>query len=151
MSVQGILLIDLVALVLLAAIVNLVRTHRLHAGFGILWIFALLALMAMVSFPPLLALVTRLVGAVFPASALTLLAFVFIFAVLIYFSVRISSLSAQHAELVQALALRELQERSSKPRTPGSVGEESAGAPGEAGSAGAPGEAGSADGAPESW
>lgn len=124
MSVQGILLIDLVALLLLAAIVNLVRTHRLHAGFGILWIFAVVVVMVLVSFPPLLALVTRLVGAVFPVSALTLLAFIFIFAVLVYFSVRISSLSAQHAELVQALALRDLQERSSRSTAEGATGEE---------------------------
>lgn len=132
MSVQGILLIDLVALLLLAAIVNLVRTHRLHAGFGILWIFAVVVVMVLVSFPPLLALVTRLVGAVFPVSALTLLAFVFIFAVLVYFSVRISSLSAQHAELVQALALRELRERSSTSRPDRPSAEEATGSVGAA-------------------
>lgn len=136
MSVQGILVIDLVGIVLAAAIVNLVRTHRLHVGFGVLWLGTVAVVMVLVSIPPLLALVTQLVGAVFPVSALTLLAFVFIFAVLVFFSVRLSSLSSQQAELVQALALKELLAREEAARASGNMtehgdaGETEAGDPG---------------------
>jgi hypothetical protein len=53
-------------------------------------------------------LVTKAVGAIFPVSALSLLAFVFIFLVLIFFSIQLSTLSARQAELTQTLALHEL-------------------------------------------
>lgn len=111
MSLHGILLIDLLGVILLVAILNLVRTSRLHAGYGAVWLLATAALMLVVSVRPLLHAVTRMVGAVFPASALSLLAFVFIFAVLILYSVRLSALSSRQTEIVQTLALRELLER----------------------------------------
>jgi hypothetical protein len=52
--------------------------------------------------------ITVSVGATFPASAVTLLAFVFIFIVLIFFSVELSVISSRQTELAQALALNEL-------------------------------------------
>jgi hypothetical protein len=107
-SVQGIILIDIVGAVLLVLIVQLVRKQRMFVGYGIIWLTATGGLMLVVSVPPLLALVTRAVGALFPVSALTLLAFVFIIVVLIFFSVKLTSLSAQQTELIQVLALRDL-------------------------------------------
>ncbi|HEY1409014.1 MAG TPA: DUF2304 domain-containing protein, partial [Promineifilum sp.] len=44
----------------------------------------------------------------YPASALSLLAFVFIFAILIYFSVQLSQIARRQTELIQALAIRGL-------------------------------------------
>lgn len=111
MSFQGVLLINVFGLLFLAAIVALVRTRRLHVGYGVLWMVATLGMMLVVSIPPLRQGVTRLVGAVYPASALTLLAFVFLFALIVHFSVQLSRLSERHAELVQTLAIRELRRR----------------------------------------
>lgn len=111
MSRHGILLIDAFGLLLIALIVNLLRTGRLHVGYAVLWMVATAGLMLTVSVPPLLGGVTRAVGAIFPASALSLLAFAFIFVVLIYYSVRLSALTSRQTELVQALALRELLDR----------------------------------------
>jgi hypothetical protein len=111
MTPQGIILIDIVGLGLIILIVNLVRTHKLHVGYAIIWLLAVLTLMTTISTPPLLALVTRAVGAIFPASALSLLAFVFIILVLIMFSVQLSLLSARQVELAQSQALRELLDR----------------------------------------
>ncbi len=115
MSLQGILLIDFVGALLLVLIVNLIRKQRMFVGYGIIWLVATSGLMVMVSVPPLLAVITRAVGALFPASALTLLAFVFIVVVLIFFSVKLTSLSAKQTELIQVLALKDLLSREQTP------------------------------------
>lgn len=108
MSIQGIILIDILGLGLIILILNLVRTHKLHVGYAVIWLLAVSGLITTISIPPLLALVTKAVGAIYPASALSLLAFVFIFLVLIFFSVQLSLISARQVELTQALALKEL-------------------------------------------
>jgi hypothetical protein len=108
MSMQGILLIDGACLGLLFLILNLVRKQKLSVGTSAIWLLAVAALMSMISVPALRAGVTAGVGATYPASAMTLLAFVFIFLFLIFFSVQLSTLSARQIELVQALAMREL-------------------------------------------
>jgi hypothetical protein len=118
MSLQGIILIDLLALGLILLILYLVRTGRLYPGYATLWIASNVALMILVSLPPLLALVTRALGAVFPASALTLLAFFFVFLVLILFSVKLTVLAQRQTELIQILALRELLEKERKALEP---------------------------------
>jgi ABC-type transport system involved in multi-copper enzyme maturation permease subunit len=110
MSTQGIILIDLIGLGLIVLILNLVRTHTLHAGYAAVWLLAVAALMIMISIPPLLAALTVAVGATYPASALSLLAFIFIFVMLVFFSVQLTILSTRQVKLIQALALRELRE-----------------------------------------
>jgi hypothetical protein len=107
MSTQGVILIDLLGLGLIILIFNLVRSHKLYAGYAVTWLLSACGLMITISCPPLLMLVTKAVGAIFPASALSLLAFAFIFLVLIFFSVQLSILSARQVELAQAFALRE--------------------------------------------
>ena len=117
MSIQGIVLVDMVGISLIFLILNLVRTKKLYIGYAVIWSLAVSAFMVIVSVPPLLSLLPRMVGATYPASALSLLAFVFIFLVLIFFSVQISILSARQVALIQALAIKELadQERGVRP------------------------------------
>jgi hypothetical protein len=114
MSVQGIILIDLMGLGMILWILNMVRTKKLHIGFAAIWTLAIVGMMLIISVPPLLYLLPVVVGAIFPASALSLLAFVFIFMVLIFFSMQLSIISARQTELIQALALRELAEKEEK-------------------------------------
>ena len=113
MSTQGIILIDLIGFGLIVLILNLVRTHALYAGYAAVWLLAVAALMIMISIPQLLAAVTVAVGAIYPASALSLLAFIFIFVMLVFFSVQLSLLSTRQVKLIQTLALRELREATS--------------------------------------
>lgn len=108
MSLQGILLIDAMGVLLLVLIIQLIRKQRLYVGYGIIWLVATGGLVLLVSIPPFLALVTRAVGALFPASALSLLAFVFIITVQVFFSVKLTTLSAKQTELIQVLALQDL-------------------------------------------
>ena len=115
MSLQGILLLDLFGLVLIVLIINMVRTRKLHPGFAVIWLLALVGMIIIISIPPLLYFVTQVVvGAIFPASALTLLAFVLVFAMLIFFSMQLSILSARQIEMAQRIALYELAERERK-------------------------------------
>lgn len=110
MSVQGIVLLDLFALSLIALIINLVRTRKLHPAFAVIWLLALVGMIVIISIQPLLFFVTQvIVGAVFPASALTLLAFALVFGMLIFFSMQLSILSARQVEMAQKMALAELQ------------------------------------------
>ena len=111
MSLQGILVVDVLGLLFVLWIVNLVRTGRLHTGYAVLWLMASGLVILLVSIPPLLGLVTRAVGALFPASALSLLAFVFVFAVLILFSVRLSRLSEREARLAETIGVLEMESR----------------------------------------
>ena len=115
MSLQGIILLDLFGLFLIGLIINLVRTRKLHPGFAVIWLLALVGMIILVSIPPLLFFVTQVVvGAVFPASALTLLAFVLVFAMLIFFSMQLSIISARQVEMAQKIALYELAEQERK-------------------------------------
>lgn len=111
MSLQGILLIDLLGIAMILLIINLLRTKKLHVGYAVLWFVAITVLMIIVSVPQLLELLPQIVGARFPASAISLIAFVFIFLVLIFFSVQLSIISARQVELMQVIALNELLEK----------------------------------------
>lgn len=108
MSIQGIILIDILGVGLIILILNLIRTKNLHLGYAVIWFLAVITPMIIVSVPSLLELLPVIVGAIYPASALSLLAFIFIFLVLIVFSVQLSLMSARQVELVQAIALNEL-------------------------------------------
>jgi hypothetical protein len=58
-----------------------------------------------------LVFVTKAVGAIFPASALTLLAFALVFGMLIFFSMQLSILSKRQIEMAQKMALTDLAAR----------------------------------------
>jgi hypothetical protein len=108
MSIQGIILIDVLGLGFILLILNLIRTRKLHVGYAVVWFLAVTGMMLLVSVPPILELLPRAVGAIFPASALSLLAFVFIFLMLIFFSVQLSVISSRQVALIQALAVHGL-------------------------------------------
>jgi hypothetical protein len=111
MTLQGIILIDVLALLFVVFVLLLLRSGWIYAGYAALWIASSVGVALLVSVPSLLAFVTRAVGAIFPVSALTLIAFVLIFLVLILFSVKLTELHERQTELIQALALRALDER----------------------------------------
>ena len=115
MSTQGIILIDIIGLGLILLTLNLVRTHKLYVGYAVMWALAVAGAMVLISIPPLMAFITVSVGATFPASAVTLLAFVFIFIVLIFLTVELSTLSSRQVELAQSLALNELMRKEHHP------------------------------------
>jgi hypothetical protein len=125
MSLHGVVLIDILALGYIVFILDLIRRQRLAIGYALLWLAAVVCLMTLVNFTPLRDWITVMVGATYPASALSLLAFGFMFVVLIYFSVQLSIMSARQVELIQAITLLELslKERARAPQEPTGAGE----------------------------
>lgn len=111
MTIQGIILIDFCAVLLMLLIVNLVRTGKLYVGYAVFWLLVLVALIVILTSPSLLSLVTNVVGAIYPVSALSLLAFIFIFLLLVFFSVQLSTLSARQLRLIEQMAIKELLEQ----------------------------------------
>ena len=115
MSLQGRAVIVLLGLSVLGLIINLVRTKRLHVGYAVVWLPAIVAVITLVATPPLLEGVTRVMGAIFPASAMSLLGFVFIFLALIFISVQLSLLSNRVVEIAQHIALSNSSPRAEPP------------------------------------
>jgi hypothetical protein len=107
MSLRGIIFVNILSVGFLLLILNLVRTKKLNISYAVIWFLAVFGLMATVSTPLLMAL-PRLIGAQYPASALSLFAFVLIFLTLIFFSVQLSAISARQVELAQAIAIKGL-------------------------------------------
>jgi hypothetical protein len=104
-TLQGILLVNFIGLVLLLWVLNLVRHGRLYVGYGVIFVVSILGSLVLLSVPWLLTAVTHLIGAIFPASALTLLALCFIVLMLLYILTQITIVSNRLSKLVQELAI----------------------------------------------
>jgi len=105
MTFQGIVVLNVIALALLLWVLNLVRHGRLYVGYGVIFVAAIIGTMLLLSVPWLQSGVTRVIGAVFPASALTLLALCFIVLMLLYILTQITIVSNRLSNLVQQLAI----------------------------------------------
>lgn len=110
LPLRAVLVLDLMGLFFLIWVLNLVRHGRLYVGYGVIFIVAILGTMVMLSVPPLLLGVTHLVGAIFPASALTLLALGFIVLMLLYVLSQLTLVSNRLAVLIQELAIERSRE-----------------------------------------
>ena len=114
MTPQGIVLIDVLAVGLLILLIDLVRTKRLYPGYAVIWISAIAGMMVLISVPLFLEALPGLVGAVYPASALSLLVFIFIFLVLVFMSVKFSTITNRQIQIIQLLAIRALEDEERK-------------------------------------
>jgi hypothetical protein len=104
-TLQGILIVNFIGVVLLFWVFNLVRRGRLYVGYGVIFVVAILGSVILLSVPWLLTVVTHLIGAIFPVSALTLLALCFIVLMLLYILTQITIVSNRLSKLVQELAI----------------------------------------------
>ncbi|MBN1997987.1 DUF2304 domain-containing protein [candidate division KSB1 bacterium] len=111
MTVQGIILLDIIGIAFIFWIISLVRHTRLYVGYGVIFITSIFATMMIISVPFLLHLITRLMGALFPASALTMLALGFIIFLLIYILTQTTILSNRLSRLVQEIAIRDAEQQ----------------------------------------
>ena len=118
MTTQGVIVLNVIGVLLLVWLFNLIRQARLYVGYGIIFIIAIVATMITVSVPSILMFVTRLVGAFFPASAMTMLAIGFIVFALVYILTQLTIISNRVSNLVQELAIQQAEggERKSQAR-----------------------------------
>jgi hypothetical protein len=113
MTIQGNMLLDIVAILMLIWILDLTRRGQLYVGYGVMFVVTILGSMIVISVPPLLETVTNLLGALLPVSALTLLALGFTFFMLVYVLTQTTIISNRLADLVQELAIQKIREKPS--------------------------------------
>jgi hypothetical protein len=112
---------------LLLVILELVRRRRLRVEYSWVWLVAGASIVALILRYDLLVRLTAAVGAVVPTSTLFMLCILFLAALCLDFSVRLSTLTRQVKELTQELALlRHARERDAggPPREPGHAAED---------------------------
>ena len=105
MTLQGILILNFIGLLLLLWVLNLIRHGRLYVGYGVIFAISIIGTMALISVPRLLVMVTHMIGAVFPASALTMLALCFIVLMLLYILTQLTIVSNRLSALAQDIAI----------------------------------------------
>lgn len=86
-------------------IVELVRRRRLREEYSWLWLLTGGAMIVLVVWFQLLLTITELVGAVTPITTLLIFAVLFLFAIVVHYSVIISKLTTQVKNLAQEIAL----------------------------------------------
>jgi hypothetical protein len=95
------------AAVLLLVLLELVRRRRLLERYALLWLLSALVVLALSIWRGLLEDIAGLLGVAYPPNALFLIAFGFVLALLLHFSLAVSRLSDQSKVLAQRLALLE--------------------------------------------
>jgi hypothetical protein len=92
---------------LIVLLLELVRRRRLLERYALLWLFSALVLLGLAVWRGLLEDVASVLGVAYPPNALFLIAFGFVLALLLHFSLAVSRLSDQSKVLAQRLALLE--------------------------------------------
>jgi hypothetical protein len=105
LGLQGKLLLVAVAVALGFIVISMLRRRRLHEDYALVWLAMIAGMVVVVASGWVLRLVTRLVGARYPASALTLISLAVIFVFLVLYSTRLSVLSDKVRDLAQEVAL----------------------------------------------
>jgi hypothetical protein len=110
------------AVVLFIITLELTRRRRLSEKYSILWFATSVAIFGVAIIPGALDFVARTLGIAYAPSALLLVAFVFVLALILHLSMVISRLSAQTARLAQTVAILRaeqtaLREQASSPTT----------------------------------
>ena len=102
-------------ILLFVFVLELVRRRRLKEEYSILWMAVSLGTAVLAAWGGLLLGITRLVGAYSANSVIFFFGLLFLLAVVLHLTVKVSGLSEQNKDLAQQLALleRRLEERSS--------------------------------------
>ena len=110
MTTQGDIVLWLVGLGYLLWIVNLTRRGKLYIGYTVIWVFWTVLGLLVITVQPLLLFLTSVLGAIYPVSALSLLAFALLFAMQVYLLSQLSILSRRVALIARYVALNNLEE-----------------------------------------
>jgi glycosyltransferase involved in cell wall biosynthesis len=93
------------SLLLLMMIIELVRRRKLKEEYSVLWVAAALVLLVLAAWLELLEWITTAIGGVALSSTLFFFALLFVFFMLLHFSVRVSALERRLTALVQEMGL----------------------------------------------
>jgi hypothetical protein len=92
---------------LLLFVLELVRRRRLMERYALLWLFSAVVLLGLAIWRDGLAEIASLIGIAYPPNALFFIAFGFVLALLLHFSVAVSRLADQSKVLAQRMGLME--------------------------------------------
>jgi hypothetical protein len=98
------------ALFALLFVLELVRRRSLKEEYSLLWVLTAFGLIVLAIWYDLLVKITDLIGGVAPSSTLFFFGLIFVFAMLLHFSVRVSMLERRITALVQELGLMSVTE-----------------------------------------
>ncbi len=93
------------SLIVFLLLLELIRRRRLREEYAWLWLFTGVWMLLLVTWPPLLSLITRIIGAAAPLTTLLIFSTIFLLAIAVHYSVIISKLTTQVKNLSQELAL----------------------------------------------
>ncbi|MBM3240335.1 DUF2304 domain-containing protein [Candidatus Poribacteria bacterium] len=93
---------------LLIIVLELVRRKKLKEEYSLLWIFTVVVLLTLLIWRGSLKLIAHALGIFYPPNALFVIGSMFILAILLHFSVVISSFKRKQQELAQQFALLNL-------------------------------------------
>ena len=105
MSIQQKIFTISISIVLFIVIIDLVRRRKLREEFSWLWLLTGVAIIVLSAWYDLLLFITRLVGAVLPTSTLFFFGLLFLMAISLYYSTKISSLHDHMKDLAQCVAI----------------------------------------------
>jgi hypothetical protein len=93
---------------LLIVILELVRRKRFREEYSLLWIATVVVLMILSVWRDSLKLIAKALGIFYPPNALFVVASMFILAILLHFSMEISSFKTENQELARRFAILDL-------------------------------------------
>jgi hypothetical protein len=108
---------------LLLGVLELVRRRRLLERYAVLWLLSAAVLLALAIWSQFLETIANAIGVIYPPNALFLIAFGFVAALLLHFSIAVSKLADQSKVLAQRVALLEERQERAELREAGDRGE----------------------------
>ena len=105
-SLQGKMIILFLGIVFIGYIFYLLKNRKISDTLGLIWLVVSLGMVLVVLNNSVLLFTTHLLGAKYPASALTLLGLLFIMSLLLYFTLKITRITQELRSLVQRLAMK---------------------------------------------
>jgi hypothetical protein len=114
-----------VAVGICIVIFELIRRKHLMERYAILWLFLGITILVLAAWKGLLTSLSKAAGIYYPPAALFAVAFLFVLALLLHFSIVLSRLSDQNKILAQRLALLQQQLEKGESKEPGGKGRSS--------------------------
>ncbi len=108
-SLQGKIIIILLGIIFITFLFYLLKNRKISDTLGLMWLTVSIGMVLVVVNNSILMFTTHLLGAKYPASALTMIGLLFIISLLLYFTFKISILTQDLRTLVQQIAIKNMQ------------------------------------------
>ncbi len=115
-SLQGKLIILAAGIIFIIFIFYLLKSRKISDSLGLVWLTVSIGMVLVMSSNTVLLFVTHILGAQYPASALTMIGLFFIMSLLLYFTLKLTKLNQDLRAFVQQMAMKnmELEDKISK-------------------------------------